>query len=90
MPNRARIPPAKPKSRLRASFRARYDDLETQRVALLRRLNFLHERCRAHPGYKHAQKLLNEMFRRSSIAQRVGILQAATWLIDVLEQVPFV
>ena len=33
--------------------------------------------------------MLNETFRKSSLAQRFGILQAASWLIDILEQIPF-
>jgi hypothetical protein len=30
--------------------------------------------------------LLNTTFRRSKLAQRLAILQAAAWLIDVLEK----
>lgn len=40
-----------------------------------------------HPGYKRALKLLNDTFRKSKLAQRLAVLQAAAWLIDVLERV---
>ena len=36
---------------------------------------------------QHARfKLLNDTFRKSRLAQRLAVLQAAAWLIDVLEQ----
>jgi hypothetical protein len=40
-----------------------------------------------HPSYKRALKLLNSTFRSSKLAQRLAVLDAATWLIDVLEWV---
>jgi hypothetical protein len=33
--------------------------------------------------------LLNATFRKASLAQRVAVLQAASWLIDLLENVTF-
>lgn len=68
-------------------FRDRYDALEAQRTALMARLERLGETGKAHPGYKRSLKLLNDTFRKSKLAQRVAVLQAATWLIDVLERV---
>ena len=68
------------------SFRQRYDDLEARRAELVVRLRALGETARAHPGYKRALKLLNETFRSSKVAQRLAILQAAAWLIDILER----
>ena len=38
--------------------------------------------ARRHAGYRHALKLLNDTFRKSSLAQRLAVLQAAAWLID--------
>jgi hypothetical protein len=75
---------SKPKAR---SFRQRYDDLEQRRDELVARLRALGESAKAHPGYKRALKLLNETFRSSKVAQRLAILQAAAWLIDILERV---
>ena len=89
MPNRKpRAPPAKARPS-RGNFRKRYDDLEAQRLALVARLSMLGAKSRQHPGYKRALTLLNDTFRKSKVAQRLGVLQAATWLIDVLEQVTF-
>lgn len=68
------------------SFRQRYDDLEKRRSELIARLRALGENARVHPGYKRALKLLNETFRSSQVAQRLAILQAAAWLIDILER----
>ena len=53
-------------------------------MARLRRLGSSAER---HPGYKRALKLLNDTFRKSKLTQRLAVLQAAAWLIDVLERI---
>ena len=42
--------------------------------------------AKQHPGYRRALTLLNASFRRASVAQRVAVLQAAEWLIQVLER----
>jgi len=62
---------------VRGGFRQRYDETETRREELIARLNSLGDR---------ALKLLNETFRRSKLAQRLSVLQAAAWLIDLLER----
>ena len=87
MPNR-RPPPTRAKAAAptRASFRKRYDDLEAKRGALIARLRMLGGISRQHPGYKRALTLLNGTFRKSKVAQRLAVLEAAAWLIDVLEQ----
>jgi hypothetical protein len=77
----------RPAPAARSSFRARYDDLEKRRTALVARLKALGGRASRHPGYKRALKLLNETFRGAKLAQRLAILQAASWLIDILEQI---
>jgi len=68
------------------SFRKRYDEVEAHREKLIARLSGLGAAAAAHPGYRRARTLLNDAFRQNSLAQRVAILQAASWLIDVLEQ----
>ena len=68
------------------SFRQRYNELEARRAALLARLQRLGDRAQQHPGYRRVLKLLNDTFRKAKLAQRLAILQAAAWLIDVLEQ----
>jgi hypothetical protein len=87
MPNR-RPTDASEKSRAqpRAGFRERYDEIEAHRAALIARLSALGETAQRHPGYRRALTLLNVTFRRAKLAQRLAILQAATWLIDLLEK----
>jgi hypothetical protein len=79
--SRNNAPPAS-----RGSFRQRYDELEARRSALVARLRKLGENGQQHPGYNRALKLLNDTFRKSKLAQRLAVLQAAAWLIDLLEQ----
>jgi hypothetical protein len=84
MPHRrSSTSPSKP----RGSFRQRYDDLEAKRAELVTRLTTLGEAAHRHPGYKRALKLLNDTFRKSKLTQRLAVLQAAAWLIDILEKV---
>lgn len=85
MPNQ-RPPAPYARSRPRAGFRERYDELETYRAVLVARLASLGESGQRHPGYKRALKLLNDTFRKAKLAQRLAVLQAAAWLIDVLEK----
>lgn len=70
------------------SFRQRYDDLERSRADLLARLNQHMKVIQTHPSAKRAAKLLNDTFRRSSVAQRAAILQSAEWLIRLIEMSP--
>ncbi|RDV05378.1 hypothetical protein [Undibacter mobilis] len=69
------------------TFRKRYDNVESQREELLARLNRLGAVAQAHPGHKRALKLLNDTFRKAKLAQRLSVLHAAAWLIEVLERV---
>jgi hypothetical protein len=71
----------------RETFRQRYDGLEAQRDVLVARLRWLGGTAQIHPGYKRALKLLNDTFRKSKLAQRLAVLQAAAWLIDLLERI---
>jgi hypothetical protein len=74
------------KAPARGSFRRRYDELEARRLALVNRLAGLSEATQRHPGYRRALTLLNETFRKERLAQRLAVLQAAAFLIDVLEK----
>lgn len=67
------------------NFRNRYDDLERKRDVLIARLDGLGEYGRTHPSARKAMVLLNHTFRKASIVQRVAILQAADWLISLIE-----
>jgi hypothetical protein len=74
------------KRRASTSFRRRYNDLEVRRAALVARLGALGDASRRHPGYRRALTLLNATFRKEKLAQRLAVLQAAAWLIDILEK----
>ena len=91
MPNR-RVPTASNSvtPTVREHARQRYDKLEAGRTELIGRLRSLDEKARGHPSYNRAQKLLNETFRKSKLTQRLAVLQAASWMIDVLEQVTMI
>jgi hypothetical protein len=73
--------PGQPKT-----FRARYDALEQRRTELLVRLEGLGERARQNPGYAGARTLLNATFRKAKLVQRAAILQAADWLIGIIDR----
>jgi hypothetical protein len=73
--------PGQPKS-----FRARYDALEQRRTELLARLEGLGERARQNPGYARARTLLNTTFRKAKLVQRAAVLEAADWLIAIIDR----
>ena len=79
-------PQRAPKSQKRQSFRQRYDELEMRRSELAARLHLLGATAERHPAYRRALKLLNDIYRREKLPQRLAVLQAAAWLIDVLEK----
>jgi len=70
----------------RTNFRERYAALETRRAELVARLAALDQSARNHPGYKRALTLLNNTFRKEKLSQRLAVLQAAAWLIALLEK----
>jgi hypothetical protein len=70
----------------RKSFRQRYNEIEARRAELIARLSRLGELAQRHPAYKRSLTLLNDSFRKGRLPQRIAILEAATWLIDVLEK----
>jgi len=70
----------------RKSFRQRYDDLEARRVELIARLTTLGDGARRHPAYRRSLALLNGNFRKGKLAQRLAVLEAAAFLIAVLEK----
>jgi hypothetical protein len=72
-------------TRLSGIGRRRYEGAEKRRIALLEHLRHFDERARAHPSYKCALTLLNQRFRHAPIAQRIAILKAVQWLIDLIE-----
>lgn len=67
-----------------------HDRLEAQREALLQRLERLDDVAKNSRGYRSTMTLLNSKYRKASLAARLGILQAATFMTEVLEMLPFV
>ena len=82
MPNR-QPPKSKPRA---ATFRARYDDLEKRRDQLIARLALLAQQVAPHPALGRARTLLNSTFRKASLVQRAAVLEAADWLINMIDR----
>ena len=79
-------PRSKSTTAQRRSFRQQYDELEARRAELCERLRTLGTKAEEHPAYKGALKLLNNVYRKEKLAQRLAVLQSAAWLIDILEK----
>jgi hypothetical protein len=77
---------SRPGTAPRRSFRQQYDDLEARRAELCERLRTLGHTAEEHPAYKGALKLLNTIYRKEKLTQRLAVLQSAAWLIDILEK----
>jgi hypothetical protein len=65
-----------------------HNTLEARREALLMRLQNLDEVAKSSRGYRSTLVLLNQKYRKATLAARLGILQAATFMIEVLELLP--
>jgi len=86
MPSKVPLQPRPPASADQSpTFRKRYDALEQKRDSLLKRLEHIQAAGHTHPGTKRALTLLNQTFRKASVVQRIAVLQAADWLIQVIE-----
>jgi hypothetical protein len=62
--------------------------LDRKREDLLERMDRLLPRIKESRGFRNARTLLCSRYIRSSIAARLGLLQAADFLIRVLEMTP--
>jgi hypothetical protein len=69
----------------RAGFGKRYTELESARETALARLERLGDFGKSHPAYPRVRKLLTNVFRKATIAQRAAVLQAADWMIRLIE-----
>jgi hypothetical protein len=85
LPSRLGAHPARAPG-VKVDFRRQYRDLERQRTALSARLAGLGRKAQAHPAYERALTLLNDIFRKSSVAQRRAVLDAADWSIGLLDR----
>ena len=59
-----------------------------QREALFRRLARLHSAVKARQGYRTAISLLTRRFLVASQATQIALLQAASFMVGVLEKLP--
>jgi hypothetical protein len=85
--SKPRLAAAKPARATRA--KRSLDQLEADREALLRRLSHLNSGAKRLPGYRTARVLLNAQFRRANLATRLALLQAAQFMVEVLERIPY-
>lgn len=79
---------APPAPARKAGFRTRYDAMERRRLELVARLNALGERGPTHPMFGKAMTLLTRSFRKAKLVQRAAVLQAAEWMINLIEMGP--
>lgn len=87
-PRRPPVPALLHKAPGDPAFRRRYEAIEKQRDALLARLSRFDQKAGDKAPYKNARKLLVSAFRAAPLAKRIQVLQAAEWLIDLLEILP--
>ena len=68
--------------------RLSHASLESRREALLRRMEVLAPAAKAANGYRAARALLGSKYIRASLAVRVSLVDAADFLVKVLEMIP--
>jgi hypothetical protein len=73
----------------RATNKTSHSSLEAQREILMLRLRRLHPTVAKSPGYRTARNLLGPKYMTASLSARLKILQAANFLLGVLEMTPF-
>lgn len=88
MPKRNRSRRNSPTSPFGKVSRSSAANLEVTRETLLKRLEHLGPDAKRMPGYKSALTLLNRKFRLATLSARIGILQAAAFMVEVLERTP--
>jgi hypothetical protein len=72
----------------RSRAKISYDGLEARREALVQRLAHLHPALAKSAGHKTVRVLLGSKYRSASLSARLKILQAAHFLMSVLEMTP--
>jgi hypothetical protein len=88
MPNSRKSRPARISALPSRASDLRHSNLEARREALLIRLQNLDEVAKNSRGYRSTLILLNQKYRKASLTARLGILQAAAFMIEVLELLP--
>lgn len=90
MPNTRKFRQAKASALPSRALDVNHDALEARREALLKRLDMLDNTAKSSRGYRSTLTLLNAKYRKATLAARLGILQSAAFMIEVLEMLPFV
>lgn len=90
MPNTRKSRQARANALSPRAFDLSHDSLEARRDSLLQRLDRLGETAKSSRGYRSTLTLLNAKYRKATLAARLGILQSAAFMIEVLEMLPFV
>ena len=67
-----------------------YSELERRRKALEQRLENLGPAAKDNRGYRTVRSLLGRSYIRDSLAARAALLEAADFMIKVLEMMPMV
>jgi hypothetical protein len=62
--------------------------LEKRHEILMQRLARLNRGAQRSPGYKTARRLLGNAARKTNVATRIALLDAAAFMLDVLEMIP--
>jgi hypothetical protein len=75
-------PPRRPGNRIS------HARLEAQREALLGRMASLHPKLASNQGYRSARILLSTKYIQANLTARVAVLQAAHFMISMLEMLP--
>jgi len=86
MPRRRRG--ERPRAAGQSQARLSHSCLEERRTALERRIERLRPIAKATSGYRSVRALLGARYLQASLAGRVAILEAASFLVRVLELLP--
>jgi len=78
----------RPRSAAPAGESVRPSPLVAERQALLGRLGQLPANAKRRPGYRTVLALLGRRFHAASQATQMALLQAATFMVDILEKLP--
>jgi hypothetical protein len=87
MPRRKRSG-AGPLAAAQSEGRVSHSELEEKRAALEKRVERLRPATKASSGYRSVRALLGVKYLQASLAGRIAILQAADFLVRVLELLP--
>ena len=68
--------------------RLSHSGLEQRRDVLLRRMEVLSPTAKSANGYRAVRALLGSKYIRANLAARIGLIEAADFLVRILEMIP--